>query len=204
MWRITAIVAYNVAMRFILGGPRLLGHIRTGVIFGPDDLRKLTRSAPADARRPSAFIYVIRKTIRGHVKVGIGADPRERLRNLQTGSSEPLEIVYTCAVASNDGNRVELAAHDIMWQKRLVGEWFDYTPEIAVAAIAAASHKLGDPIVEIPVDKIGDVLSIAATRDAASQPKRPNSIARSALRSFLVLFGLSVAFAVGFVWFLNR
>lgn len=164
-------------------------------MFSPEDLRSLARPAVAEARRPSAFIYVIRKTIAGHVKVGIGADPRERLKNLQTGSSELLEIVYVCAVASNDGNRVELAAHDIMWQKRLVGEWFDYTPEIAVAAIAAASHKLGDPIVEISVDKIGNVLAIAAQRDAAASPNR----SWSPFRVFLVILGLSVFFAAAVV-----
>lgn len=187
-------------MRFILGGPRLLGHIRTGVIFGPEDLRKLTRPAVIDMRRPSALAYVIRKSIQGHVKVGIAADPRQRLRDLQTGSSELLELVYTCAVKSNDANRVEIAAHDILWQKRLVGEWFDYTPEIAVAAIAAASHRLGDPIVEIPVDKIGDVLAIAAAQDAASHPKQQ----WSPQKVFLAILGLAVVFAVFFVWFLNR
>jgi hypothetical protein len=190
-------------MRLWFSGPRILGH-RTGVSFGPEDYRRLTQPSVIDTRRPSAFAYVIRKSISGHVKVGVGADPRDRLRNLQTGSSEQLELVYACAVKSNDANRVERAAHDIMWQKRLVGEWFDYTPEIAVAAIAAASHKLGDPIVEIPVEKISDVLAIAAKQDAAAQPKRPPSIMRSAFYTMAVIFGLSVCFAVAFVVAMNR
>lgn len=185
-------------MRFIIGGPRIFGH-RTGVIFDPHDFRRMTAST-AEERRPSAFVYVIRKTISGHVKIGIGADPRERLRNLQTGSSEPLEIVYTCAVRSNNGNSVEFAAHDILGKFRLTGEWFDTTPEVAVAAIAAASHRLGDSIVEIPVDKIGDVLAIAAERDAKDKPKRR----WSALGVFLGIFGLSLVIAVSSVVWLNR
>lgn len=161
-------------MRFFIGGPRILGH-RTGISFGPEDFRRLSRqSSTAAFRRPSAFIYVIRKSISGHVKVGIGADPRERLRNLQTGSSERLELVYACAVRSNDGNQVELAAHDLMRNHRLVGEWFDTSATMAVAAIAASSHSLGDPVVEIPVDKIDEVLAIAAMHDASiNTNKRP-------------------------------
>jgi len=184
-------------MRFFVGGPRILGH-RTGVLFGPEDLRRLNRpTVGAQARRPSAFAYVIRKTISGHVKVGVAADPRERLRDLQTGSSELLELVYTCVVKSNDANRVEKAAHDILWQKRLVGEWFDYTPEIAVAAIAAASHKLGDLIVEIPLDKIETVLQVAAMQDAAAQPKQ-RTLGGEIVRSFLMIFGASIVFGVAF------
>jgi Meiotically up-regulated gene 113 len=190
-------------MRFFIGGPRLFGH-RTGVIFSPEDLRRLSRSnTGTQERRPSAFAYVIRKSISGHVKVGVGADPRERLRNLQTGSSEQLELVYACAVKSNDANRVERAAHDIMWQKHLIGEWFDYTPEIAVAAIAAASHKLGDPIVEIPIDRIGTVLEIAARQDAAVQPRR-RTIMGDTIRTAAFIFGASVIFAVLFVIMLNH
>lgn len=181
-------------MRFIVGGPRIFGH-RTGVIFGPDDFRRLTKPSVAQDRRPSAFAYVIRKSIQGHVKVGVAADPRQRLRDLQTGSSELLELVYTCVVQSNDATRVEHAAHDILEQRRLVGEWFDYTPDVAVAAIAAASHRLGDPVVPIPVDKIGDVLALAAMRGAAAKPKSP-LWQRVIAYAVLITFGVVAALAI--------
>lgn len=142
---------------------------------------------------------MIRKAASGHIKVGIASDPLQRLRELQTGSSEQLEIVYACIVRSNDGNRVELAAHDILWQRRLVGEWFDYPTDVAVAAIAAAAHRLGDPIVEVPVDRIGDVLTVAAQRDAEAAPKQPWSPARV----FAVILGLSVCFAICFAFALR-
>jgi hypothetical protein len=191
-------------LRFWFSGPRIFGH-RTGISFGPEDFRRLqsaSASAPATSRRPSAFVYVIRKAIQGHVKVGIGADPRERLRTLQTGSSEPLELVYTCAVKSNDGLRVERAAQDMMRNHQLVGEWFDTTPEMAVAAIAASAHHLGDPIVEIPPDKINAVLTIAAMQDAAAQPR--SSFGRQVAVAFATIFGLSVCFAVAVVYVMNR
>jgi hypothetical protein len=182
-------------LRFWFGGPRIFGH-RTGISFGPKDFRRFGPAASAaEARRPSAFVYVIQKTISGHVKVGMGTDPRDRLRNLQTGSSERLELIYTCAVKSNDGNRVEVAAQDMMRNHQLVGEWFDTTPEMAVAAIAASAHRLGDPIVEIPVERIGDVLAIASIQDAAAQPKRLSTV-RAAVYTFATILGLSICFAV--------
>ena len=187
-------------MRFFFAGPRILGQ-RIGVSFGPEDLRRLKASSAAtQERRASAFVYVIRKAISGHVKIGIAADPTERLRTLQTGSSEPLEIVYACAVQSNNGVSVELATHDILQKYRLTGEWFEVSPEIAVAAIAAASHRLNDPIVQIPVNRIGDVVAIATQRDTASQPRKP----WSPVRVFATIFGLAVIFAIGFVAVLNR
>ena len=165
-------------MRFWVSGPRILGR-RTGVSFGPEDFRQFgaartsnTRSALSKARA-SAWIYVI-KAANGHVKVGITADPLARLASLQTGSSQKLELVYACGVKSNDGFAVEQAAHAILWKHRLEGEWFDTTPDMAVAAIAAASHRLNDPIVEIPKDKIATVLAIAArqTEVTAIRPMR--------------------------------
>ena len=187
-------------MRVWIAGPRIFGN-RTGFSFGPEDLRRLKR-AGAPERRPSAFVYVIRKTLSGHIKVGIGADPRERLRALQTGSSEPLDLVYACAVKSNDGNAIEFAAHDLMWKHRLVGEWFDTTPEMAVAAIAAAAHKLGDAIVEIPKERIGDVLEIAARQDSA-KPKR--SFFLTLLRIILAaLAGIVIACGIQIIILMTR
>lgn len=177
-------------MRVWIGGPRIFGH-RTGISLGPEDLRRLkTASSATPVRRPSAFVYVIRKAS-GPIKVGMGADPRERLRALQTGSSEQLELVYACAVKSNDANAVEFAAHDMMRNHRLSGEWFSVTPEMAVAAIAASAHRLNDPIVEIPVERIGEVLAIAEMQDAAARPKR---------RSFVIsAIGVAAAIVCGLI-----
>jgi hypothetical protein len=159
-------------MRFWVSGPRILGH-RTGVSFGPSDFRRLknaqtARGSTAPGKpRTSAWIYVVRAS-NGHVKVGITADPLARLASLQTGSSQKLELVYTCVVQSNEGFAVEQAAHNTLWKHRLEGEWFDTSPDMAVAAIAAASYRLNDPIVEIQKDKIALVLEIAArTEDGA-------------------------------------
>jgi T5orf172 domain len=189
-------------MRVWISGPRILGR-RTGVSFGPEDFRRLGRgmnSGPARPR-PSAFVYVVKATS-GHVKVGVAADPLARLAALQTGASEPLELAYACAVKSNDGYAIEQAAHAMLCGRRLAGEWFDATPDLAVAAIAAASHRLRDPIVEIPVDMIATALAIAAQRDAAAGPRQRSVLGWAAIH-FLWTFAGSLAFSALFVWWLN-
>ena len=197
-------------MRFWISGPRILGH-RTGVSFGPGDFRKLraassTSSASTAPLRPSAFVYVVSATS-GHVKIGVAADPLSRLASLQTGASEPLDLVYACAVQSGNGYAVEQAAHGILWRRRLNGEWFDTTPDLAVAAIAAASHRLGDPIVEIKKDKIAYVLQEAARRGALQPPRTPASIGQVLLKIaasiVIIIFGVIVAVAIQFLFISN-
>jgi hypothetical protein len=77
--------------------------------------------------------------------------PNPRLAALQRGSAEPLELVYAAAVKSNDATAIEQTAQAMMSNHRLSGEWFDVTPDLAVGAIAAASFRLKDPIVEISI-----------------------------------------------------
>lgn len=190
-------------MRLWFAGPRIFGR-RTGVSFGPEDFRKVKAAASrasAPRARPSAFVYVV-KAASGHVKVGVAADPLARLAALQTGASEPLDLVYACAAKSNDGFAVEQAAHRILWKHRLSGEWFDTSPDMAVAAIAAASHRLGDPIVEIPKDEIASVLEIAARQDAGAATGRPFSILKIVASIFIVcavsVFAFLVALLIQF------
>jgi hypothetical protein len=45
---------------------------------------------------------------------------------------------------------------------RCSGEWFDVAPEMAVAAIAGAAHKLGQPILPVTLDVSDQILSIAS------------------------------------------
>jgi hypothetical protein len=135
----------------------------------------------------------------GRVKVGVAADPLARLAALQRGSAEKLSLAYAAAVKSNDATAIKQAAHAMLSSQRLNGEWFDVTPELAVAAIAAASYRLKDPIVEIPADKIPTALAIAARRDAQeAAAKRKRRVSPAAVW-FWAIFLMSLAIGVGTV-----
>jgi hypothetical protein len=107
------------------------------------------------------------------------------------------------AVKSNDATAIEQAAHAMLGNQRLNGEWFNATPDLAVAPVAAASYRLKDPIVEIPADKIPTALAIAAREDAVAKPKQ-RSLLEWAVFWFLAIFAASLAMSILFVVVLNR
>ncbi len=62
---------------------------------------------------------------RGHVKVGRSRHPDQRLRSLQTGSSERLVLAFTAWFRSDDEARAcEAALHACLADRRVLGEWF--------------------------------------------------------------------------------
>jgi hypothetical protein len=65
-------------------------------------------------------VYFIRCAATGMVKIGVSDDPRARLSSLQTGSSQPLDLV-----AEMPGDeRYEAAIHSAFADCRCKGEWF--------------------------------------------------------------------------------
>lgn len=83
------------------------------------------------------FIYII-GTILGHKKIGYGKSPRSRLKQLQTGNPERLEILHTVEVSDKQARLVEKSSHVILAEYRLTGEWFDVDLETAITAIDRA------------------------------------------------------------------
>ena len=51
---------------------------------------------------------------------------------------------------------------------RCNGEWFDVAPEMAVAAIAGAAHKLGQPLLPVTAEVANQILQIAANGSGPS------------------------------------
>jgi Meiotically Up-regulated Gene 113 (MUG113) protein len=148
-------------MRFFFSGPRILG-IRPGVIFGASDFR----SSPRPTQRPpgepitGSFLYVIRGD-HNLVKIGVTTNPQARLASLRTGSAFPIDYSYI-AVTPGTGFDIEAGSHEMLKSHRCSGEWFDIAPEMAVAAIAGAAHKLGQPILPVTAEVADQILAIAA------------------------------------------
>lgn len=76
----------------------------------PDDL-------PSDM-----FVYAIKERDTGHLKLGISRDPRQRLKQLQTGNSSELELVAVRPALNRFAD--ERALHADAEAYRLRGEWF--------------------------------------------------------------------------------
>lgn len=70
-----------------------------------------------------AYIYLIRGG--AFYKIGIADNPQKRLKELQTGNAERLELVR--AVACLDAKNAERFLHSHFRRKQRVGEWFFLT-----------------------------------------------------------------------------
>jgi hypothetical protein len=92
------------------------------------------------------YIYFIRAGRTDNVKIGVSRNVKTRLRELQTGNSEPLSVDHVIPYASAyKAYAVEAALHEQFASRRLVGEWFLFTPE----ALAGALDDLESPVITV-------------------------------------------------------
>lgn len=80
------------------------------------------------------YVYAIRETESGRVKLGISRDPIKRLKTMQTGNSQELELV-AYRKANNKYND-EKALHDRHKDKRVRGEWFEGDVNVFIGDMA--------------------------------------------------------------------
>jgi hypothetical protein len=69
------------------------------------------------------YLYAIKDLHTSLIKLGYSSDPHQRLRELQTGSSSPLHLVYSEHVSS-DARLLESHLHHALNHLRVRGEWF--------------------------------------------------------------------------------
>jgi hypothetical protein len=79
-----------------------------------------------------SFLYIIAASPEGPVKLGFSADPRKRLKQLQTGSVHVLALHHTEEVDDSRVKIAERALHKLLGHRRLKGEWFSLSVEEAV------------------------------------------------------------------------
>lgn len=87
------------------------------------------------------FVYIIGHStmfgVTGPVKIGITANPNERLGALRTASPYPINFVCVFGTAGKElAARIEQAFHKSHAKIRTNGEWFDCSPTKAAEFIA--------------------------------------------------------------------
>jgi hypothetical protein len=86
------------------------------------------------------YVYVIASRIA--VKIGISADPRKRLNNLQVSSPYRLSLASAYAVPKTRARRVEALIHRRLNYCRKVGEWFDICVRDAESVVSATVREV--------------------------------------------------------------
>lgn len=96
-------------------------------------------------------VYLIRGND-GRYKIGIAKNPRERIRQLQTGNSDQLKLIET--YRSENARKIESTLHAQYSHGRTIGEWFDLS--ISEEAIFIKRCKTIDETIET-LRKMGNV-----------------------------------------------
>lgn len=78
---------------------------------------------------------------RGRHKIGSTGNPRLRAYHLRRKTGLPVEIVHLTK-ATSAGELVEIAAHWLLADSHIGGEWFNVTAEQAIEAVAEASIQI--------------------------------------------------------------
>ncbi len=89
----------------------------------------------------NSFVYVIGPPGSGRVKIGTSLNPQKRLKELQTGNPDRLEVLW----AAPGGRDLESALHRTFSAYRIEGEWFDFGTIEPVGAIPRAVHSYLNP-----------------------------------------------------------
>jgi hypothetical protein len=76
----------------------------------------------------------------GPLKIGYSGNPKARVRDLNISSPVQLEIKHTREVAGLTCKFTEKYAHALLASRWVKGEWFDVTPDQAIAAIRLADE----------------------------------------------------------------
>jgi hypothetical protein len=75
------------------------------------------------------FVYVARESISGRYKIGISKNPERRIKELNIGNPEELELVAVYK-ANKPGYQSEINAHKCNGLIRIRSEWFDAESDI--------------------------------------------------------------------------
>ena len=107
----------------------------------------LLSSIDVDEVEPDRYVYVARESVSGRYKIGISKSPSDRVKALNVGNPEKLELVHAY-LATDSKYQSELLAHAIYEKERLCGEWFGESIDLTLLpsynAVCVAAENYGE------------------------------------------------------------
>lgn len=82
---------------------------------------------------PEMFLYAVRNTVTGSLKIGVTREPESRLKTLQEGNEHKLELVYAKKAKARYNEKLKL--HSELEHRKVRGDWF-----MSVDVLAARSR----------------------------------------------------------------
>jgi len=93
------------------------------------------------------MVYFVRGSVTGLIKIGSAINPKRRVKAMQTGSGETLELL---SMIPEDGQLSEATLHVALADSRVHGEWFKMTDRLQ-SIIASGSLTSIDTRIVLPV-----------------------------------------------------
>ncbi|MGW6941402.1 GIY-YIG nuclease family protein [Streptomyces xanthophaeus] len=84
-----------------------------------------------------SYVYVIGSAGSTRVKIGTSVSPEKRLKELQTGNPDRLEVLWH----TPGGRELEAQLHQVFAEYRGEGEWFDFGDVQPIGVIPSAVHQ---------------------------------------------------------------
>jgi hypothetical protein len=106
----------------------------------------------------NGFIYAIRSGRSNLIKIGFSVEPRGRLKELQTGSPDKLELLQAWPGTRSDERRI----HRFLRKNRVHGEWFQVNYDEAVRVIHTVTTYDPDDDVDLCLEQLEEAYSRAA------------------------------------------
>ena len=96
----------------------------------------------------SGYVYIIKDTgLKNRCKIGITKNPKQRIKNLQTGNSNKLNIIFVLKVEPKiKSSAVEAVIHKYFKEKHLwiQGEWFEFKDDDQIVQLAQTMLSVGE------------------------------------------------------------
>ena len=87
------------------------------------------------------YVYLIKNEGTKNIKIGVGQNPEQRLKQLQTGADADLTLVYKSMVCSN-AFEIEAYMHKEFWHYNVRNEWFNCDKDILINELENCEYVL--------------------------------------------------------------
>lgn len=85
-----------------------------------------TIKADVPKKASKVYLYLMKSSLTGLLKIGISQNPKRRKRNLETAQGGEIDILFLTA----GSQALEKSIHKMFDKYRKDGEWFDYSEDI--------------------------------------------------------------------------
>lgn len=100
------------------------------MIYGAEIQNVIDAIFNIDIEENGNFIYLARESISGRIKIGVSKNPEKRVKQLNTGNPEIIELIAKYS-ANEQPYKSEAILHDAFKKTRLHGEWFSKETDVS-------------------------------------------------------------------------